>query len=149
MKKVYLAGPIGGLTFEEASGWRERLKVFLRGTQIEVFSPLRGKEYLKGTVIRVEEPYTYTMSTDKAIVTRDRTDVLTADLVICNLLGAKSVSIGTMFELAWANQARVPVVLVMEKQGNLHNHPFVREAADFLVETVGEAGVMALHILEA
>jgi len=41
-------------------------------------------------------------------VGRDRFDVQTCDLLLVNLLGATSVSIGTMFELAWTDAWRKP-----------------------------------------
>jgi len=46
MKKIYLAGPISGLTFEGAQDWRNYFTSKI-SPEIDCFSPLRGKDYLK------------------------------------------------------------------------------------------------------
>ena len=46
MKKIYLAGPISGLTYEGAQDWRDEFSASI-SAEIACFSPLRGKEYLK------------------------------------------------------------------------------------------------------
>jgi nucleoside 2-deoxyribosyltransferase len=48
--------------------------------------------------------------------------------VLVNLLGAKTVSVGTVWELGVAYTLRKPVVLVMERD-NPHNHPMSRITA--------------------
>ena len=45
MKKIYLAGPICGLTYDGAQEWRDTFRKEI-DPRIEAFSPLRGKEYL-------------------------------------------------------------------------------------------------------
>jgi nucleoside 2-deoxyribosyltransferase len=72
-------------------------------------------------------------------MTRDRYDVMSSDVVLFNLLGTTTVSIGTCIEFGWADAFRKPVVLVMEPEGNLHDHPMVREAAGYIVPTLDEA----------
>lgn len=42
-------------------------------------------------------------------------------------------------EIAWAYQARIPVVAIMESENNPHEHGMIREAIGFRVETVDEA----------
>lgn len=136
MLKVYLAGPMTGLTLEEAEGWRKRAAEVLEAPRgplgylaafFTCFSPLRGKEFLR---------YAGEMTSagpakaggDRGIYRRDKWDVERADVVLANFTGARTVSIGTMFELAWAAQAGKYIVVVMEP-GNLHDHAFVRQAA--------------------
>ena len=46
MKKIYLAGPISGLTFEGAQDWRTYFSNKIN-PEIQCLSPLRGKDYLK------------------------------------------------------------------------------------------------------
>jgi hypothetical protein len=45
--KVYLAGNIAHLTFEETSFWRKEVTTRLKFT----LDPLRGKEHLAGTIV--------------------------------------------------------------------------------------------------
>lgn len=151
---VYLAGPIKGLTYNDATEWRERAKSELAAAGIQAFSPMRAKDYLRhetdagGT--RLADAYAaYPLSTMKAIVTRDRMDCQGCSAVIMYLRGAKQVSIGSVIEIGWADAARVPIVLVMEKDGsNPHEHGMVREMCGFHVETLDEAlGVVKALLL--
>jgi len=126
---VYLAGPITGCEFEECTDWREVLRQALQPYGIKTLSPMRGE--------------TGTTSQDathqRAIITRDFYDCIRSDVVVFNLLGARIVSIGTVIELAWCFQARVPTIVIMEPEGNLHEHPMVRECIGFRVSTFHEA----------
>ncbi len=113
MRTVYLSGPITGLDYKGCTDWREYARTWLADLNIEGLSPMRGKEYLEGKG---------------------------CDFMLCNLLGAKQVSIGTMIELGWADLSRTPVVLVMEPSGNIHEHAFVRQLAGYRVDSL-EAGL--------
>jgi nucleoside 2-deoxyribosyltransferase len=140
---VYLSGPITGLTYEGCTDWRAFARQWLADLGIDGLCPMRGKEYLAGKGVILDGSSAVVsnfMSQDKAIVTRDRWDTTRCDFVLMNLLGAKSVSIGTMIELAWADAARVPVVLVIEPTGNIHEHAFVRELSGYRADTL-EAGL--------
>jgi hypothetical protein len=131
---VYLSGPISGCTFKGASDWRDGVAGVLRGAGFGVRDPLRGKSFLSNQKKYANiDPSTYEPLkrpdlSDKALVNRDHSDIVESGIVLVNLIDAKRVSIGTMFELAWAMHLRRHAVIVMEPEGNLHDHPFVREA---------------------
>jgi nucleoside 2-deoxyribosyltransferase len=146
--KVYLAGPITGLTFGDAQDWRDYVTSHI-DPRLQCYSPLRGKDFFKGKgEIKSKEEYTFhPLSTDKGITTRDRFDCMGSDLVLFNLLGAKSVSIGTMIELGWADAARNPAIVVMEKEGNPHEHPMLRQTTHYRVESLDDAIRLAEMIL--
>ena len=146
MKKIYLAGPISGLTFEGAQGWRTYFSNKIN-PEIQCFSPLRGKDYLKMRGPLEGSYDDFPLSSDRGITTRDRNDCMGADLVVFNMLGATRVSIGTMVEFGWADAARVPSVLVMEKTGNVHEYPMVREIAGFRVTNLEDAIAIAEIVL--
>lgn len=146
---VYLAGPICGLSYDGATGWREYAEAALATDGIRSFSPMRSKAFLSGhDAANPLGPhgYQHVLSTPKAITTRDRRDCTTCDAVLMNLRGATRVSIGTVIEIAWADMARVPVVLVMEREGNLHEHCMVREMCGFQVETL-EQGIATVKAI--
>jgi nucleoside 2-deoxyribosyltransferase len=144
--KVYLAGPIAGLTFDEGQDWRidvtERLS-----PKIECYSPLRNKQFLKEYGVIGTAEYDKPMSTDRGIMTRDHNDCITSDLIFCNLLDTKRVTIGTVMEIAWAFAYRKPLVVLMEKSNNLHDHPMIREAIGYRTESVDEAIAITRAIL--
>lgn len=140
-KSVYLSGPITGLTYQGCTSWRDITTGYLSHYEIEGVSPMRGKDFLEGKgeiVDGMAEVLSNAMSQDLSIVTRDRFDTSRCDMMLCNLLGAKTVSIGTMVELGWADAYRKPVVLVMEPFGNIHEHAFVRQLSGYRVETLEE-----------
>jgi nucleoside 2-deoxyribosyltransferase len=143
--KVYLAGPIKGLSYGGATTWRDEVRSILE-PEIEVFSPMRAKSYLSGKSSVSASYDQYPLSTPRAITTRDRFDTTRCDLVLVNLMYAETVSIGTVMEVAWADAARRPVILVME-EGGIHDHPMVREVVGFRAGSVEGAAEMARAIL--
>jgi nucleoside 2-deoxyribosyltransferase len=138
MFKVYLAGPISGLTFAGAQEWREEFARRL-DPRITAYSPLRGKDYLTNMGPLEGSYKDFPLSTDQGLTTRDRYDCMGADLVVFYLLGAQRISIGTMVEMGWCDAARKPAVLVIEKSGNPHDYPMVRQIAQFRVDNLDDA----------
>lgn len=144
--RIYLAGPISGCTYGECTDWRGHFEVLV-GSGVQCLSPMRGKGYLaRETSIGDNYPQ-HVMSSQRGITTRDFYDCTRADLVLVNFLGAKAVSIGTVLEVAWAFSARIPLIAVMEPEGNLHDHGMVRECIGFRVETLEEAAHVARVVL--
>ena len=62
------------------------------------------------------------------------------------MLGATRVSIGTVMEIAWGAAFHKPVVLVMEPQGNIHEHSMLKEACVYHVDSL-EDGVFVTRAL--
>src|SRR5690554_4717505 len=114
--KVYLAGPIRGLTYAGSASWRDEVKAkFYPG--IVAYSPLRGKEELLASPPVLDErthPVDHVLTLPQGIVARDRYDVLSSDLIFVNLIGAADISIGTVCEIAWGYDHNKPIVLAME-----------------------------------
>jgi len=135
--KVYLAGPIRGRSYDVAVSWRNYVSAQLL-PDIIAYSPMRAKEMLRNAlVIDGKHQIQHPLTVPRGIMTRDRFDVATSDLLFVNFLQASAVSIGTVMEIAWADYLRKPIVLVMEED-NIHNHAMVREAAGFIVSTLEE-----------
>ena len=135
---VYLAGPIVGLSFDDSVNWREQ---FIQGLPPEIvgLSPLRGKDYLEQERTMQASYAHHELSSARGLTARDFNDVKRSDLVIANLSGTGKVSIGTVMEIAWAKAFQIPVILVMERTGNLHQHPMIQESISFQVDTLEEA----------
>ena len=136
---VYLAGPITGLSFDQTIDWRQTAIDHLKQFGIQGLSPLRSKDYLLGQTTVADSYEDKVLSSQRGIYARDRFDCHRADAVLVNLLGAKRVSIGTVMEIAWAAQNNTPVVLVIEKEGNIHEHSMLREACPFRVDNLDDA----------
>lgn len=147
MFKVYLAGPIQDLSYGEATEWRVYAKRVLGSVKINGYSPMRDKDYLSseqklgGSYDQDDMP----MSTGRGVITRDFYDVESSDAVLVYLLGATQISVGTVCEIAWAWQMRKPLVLVMEKTGNVHDHVFIKQMYGFRVDSLD----LGLNIIQS
>jgi hypothetical protein len=135
---VYLSGPIAGLTYKEGSDWREYVtKSF--PPHIQGVSPLRGHRMLEAMGPITNNMIDHPLRTDRAINARDKFDTLRAQCVLVNLLGTEKVSIGTVMEIAWAHDHNIPVVCAIEPEGNLHDHPMIRDSISVRVASLDEA----------
>lgn len=149
--RVYLAGPIRGLTYDESQNWRNYV-VEQMPAEIACYSPLRAKGFLRkhgrlGLGGAASDTYPENpLSTAHGIMTRDHFDCMNSDLIFCNLLDATSVSIGTVMEIAWSFAYRKPLIVCVEP-GNLHDHPMIREATGFACDTLEQGISLAQTIL--
>lgn len=139
--RVYLAGPIGGLSYEEATTWRNQAKQALADVGIAGYSPMRAKDFLESMAAMPSRPnvYNHPLATSKGIMARDHNDAVRADAILVNFLGAEQVSLGTAMELAWAFEHHIPVVVVSEPDNINVHHPMASEAINYLVPTLSEA----------
>ena len=160
--KVYLAGPITGLSYAEArNGWRVELWRMLRD-DIDCFSPMRTKDFLAGQDKLRGDPAMYDnpLATANGILTRELNDVKRCDLMIANFLGAEKVSIGTCVEFGFAYSLRKPVILVIENgpgpelkdipkswRPNCHAHAFLTAIASDRVDNFEDAAMIARAVL--
>ena len=138
MLSIYAVHPISGLSADEVFNYYERTQKILTDAGYDVFIPMFGKNNLRTEIKFKAMDYRSPLSTNHAIFNRDHFMVSKADIIYANFLGAKIVSIGSMFELAWGSHMDKQVVVVMEKE-NIHRHAFVLEAATIVFETESEA----------
>lgn len=149
MFKVYLAGPIQGLSYKGATDWRTWAHNHLALHGIDAYSPMRAKEFLSGLKdVTFQDGWSNNpFATSRGIMTRDFNDCTTADVLLVNFLGTQTVSAGTAMELAWAYNNHIPTVVVAEAD-NIHlKHPMLKEAVDFRVESLLEGVDVVRSIL--
>jgi len=148
MYKIYLAGPIGGCDYAECTTWRKDwIEYFYCRYDAECISPMRDKEYLEDDECIDSVEYTDPLSCPKGVYARDRWDALRCDLLVVNLLGARKPSLGSVMEIAWADAVGTPIIVIMEDEGNVHEHILINEACGFRVDTVDKARLLAASIL--
>ena len=145
-KSVYLAGAIKGLTYKNCNDWRKYAKQELTKHGLVGISPMRAKEFLDTGNLLLEN-YDHVIASQEGVVARDRMDVKSCDVMLANLLGLEKITIGTMVEYGWADAYRKPIITIIEKTGNVHEHYFVRELTAFRVETLEEGLSVAKAIL--
>lgn len=138
--KVYLAGPITGCSYKGAVDWREAIAEELLALGLRCASPMRGKDYLarKRNIKAMYEREEFPLSTREGIFGRDTFDVANCEILLANLVGADRVSLGTVMEIQRGFDYDRYVLVVMEK-GNVHDHPFVHQAASLVVSSLEEA----------
>jgi hypothetical protein len=135
----YLSGPISGITYGQATDWREYATQCFP-PHIQGVSPMRAKRHLDdGNKLGADQPSTFPLSTDRAINARGRMDTLRSSAILVNLLGAEKASIGTAMEIAWAYDHKIPIVAAMEPDGNVHDHPMIRDCITVRVTSLDEA----------
>lgn len=144
---VYTVGPITGVSFGACVDWRVDFARAL-APEIICFSPMRRKDDLQDIGGLIKDDYVgNVLSCSRGIMTRDYFDCRRHDLAVANFLGAQKVSIGSIMEVAWTFKDRVPLIVVMEPEGNVHDYSMVREATGFRVTTLQEAEKVARAIL--
>lgn len=137
--KIYIAGPITGKSGAEIVASFNEKRAILSDIGYEVFSPMAGKEFLQEEETLKPAGYLQPVSTDQAIFHRDRWMVGIVDIVLADLSNSgKRVSIGTMFELAWANILQKQIVLVLP-ENNVHDHAFVKQSATIIFPNILDA----------
>lgn len=156
---VYLAGPIAGLTIEEARAWRYHAILKLDEHGIRGIDPLAGAQSLDRNAVQSKQaPELDPFTSAKGIMCQDFYYCTHADMVICNFLGATKVSIGSVMECAWAYQCRTPLVIVgascqassisdTSQLVCVHDHTMLRSAADYWVDDVETALDICVKVL--
>lgn len=122
---VYLAGAITGISYKQATLWRNIAEAYLKANNFTVLSPMRDKtalkdiECLENTYEKVEN------CSAEEIFKADLNDVSDSDIILVNLYNLKGV--GTQFELGYAFALDKEIVIVAPPE--LITHPFVSESA--------------------
>lgn len=137
--KIYLAGPISGQSYNDVVDKIHAIKNHLEQFGYHVMHPMTAKGSLRTEIKFKSVGYDgIPTSSNHAIYERDQWMVTQSDIVLFNLSNTTIVSIGSMFELAWASLLNKHTIVVME-QDNIHEHAFVFEAADVIFTCIKHA----------
>lgn len=151
---IYLAGPMKGLTWEQAYGWRQYATGMLTSAGWKILCPVRpqicnvDRSSTIGSPPR-EDPRSGKrpiLKTPSAFVTKDELFIRRSDMVLANFLGTQEVSAGTMWELGFAWGMGKQIVSVFES-GNPHDTAFVRRRSHVFVDTLEEAVDYLKHLV--
>jgi len=148
--RVYLAGPMHSLSYVDATTWRFQAAEALKAAGIDAYSPLRDKTFLaeESLIDSFAEPHTeHPLATSRAIITRDFQDTTNADVVLINFKGSEVLSVGTVAEMAWCWDRKIPTVVVADVDDRHLQHPFVKEMTSFHVQTLEEGLALVKSIL--
>ncbi len=98
MKKVFLSGPIRGISREDSLGWRNEA-IKLLGDNFSVIHALRNRE----------DKEVFTDS--RTAVIRDLSDIKNTDILLVNDSIENCSMIGTSMEVFFAHQQNKPVIV--------------------------------------
>ncbi len=149
-KTIYLAGPITGLTHDEARyGWRSDFKS-LMPEHIYCNSPMRGKEFLKDVGV-LTSGHNYpknALCSEAGITARDYNDVKNSDVMIaCYLESNGMASLGTAVEHGFAHALQIPIITIGPADEINVRHIMLKRMAGYLVDTLEEAAHIAALLL--
>jgi nucleoside 2-deoxyribosyltransferase len=140
-KSVYLAGPITGLTYDDARfGWRKEFGERMTEHGVTVLSPMRHEGHLAEVKGPLDKDYpSHIFSHGKMIVAKDFLDIDVSAIVVANFMGAKKASLGTVAEIGYAAAKGKTIVVIRDKDDAIHNHPFINEPAAVVVDNLEDA----------
>lgn len=128
--KIYLSGGMGNLSFEEQSGWRNRVMDAIKHGDYDYekkpifFNPVRFYNF-------VDKHH----KTEKEIMEFDLYNLRNSDLVIVNFNDEKSI--GTAMELMLAKERNIPIIAF--GTNNKVIHPWLLECCNRICDNMREA----------
>ncbi len=137
---IYLAGLIS-TDFPQSLDWRSNAEQRLRSVGITTLNPLRGV-----SPNHADSGLTSECSTPKLILARDYQDIQNSDILLVCLddFGSPRPLIGTIAELAWAWELRLPVI-AFGATSLMQRHPFIQEFVSQYCGTLNEALELITH----
>ena len=141
MKKyIYLAGPIAGLTEDEATTWRHDVDLMLPDNIIGI-SPLRCEPLQPGMVYTDDGATDKMWSDPRAINAKNWLDTESADLVLAYLpkeMNDRRPSIGTIIEIGWSIGLKKPLIVVSDDT-QIMDHPRIKCNAAWRLDELDDA----------
>lgn len=140
--RVYLAGPITGLTMEQSLAWRRRVADALP-PHIGILDPLRYPDekwvgQRSATDVKVDI---------RAIVRRNEFDVRRSDIVFANFEGSFELSVGTIVEMALGHGWGKGIICCCPET-NIHYRPHITQIADIVFENLDPAIQYLRHMVD-
>jgi len=143
-RTVYLAGPIGGLSKQDATGWRNTVSEELDQHNIRGISPLRCEPPNQGSIYAtLGQPDDPMFGSAAAIGAKNEFDVRTCDMILAYL---PTVSVGTIIEIGWGKALNKPVIVVSPNL-TLQSHPDIIQSASWILTHLDEAVEVIIGVL--
>lgn len=149
-KKIYLIGPITGVSYENAQGWRTRLSSRLL-PDIKCIQPMFAeRELLSQSTDPIPSHNPGELMSDAhALLVKDRFYCRSADIVYARFLGATAISRMSIGEVFWADAFGKPIILGLERSGNPNDDARIRAMTPWVVDNDEDAEEVIRGLLEA
>lgn len=146
--RIYLSGPISGASRGEIAGWRQRVAGMLP-PHVTVYDPAASPYDAALAYEAAESPSAALgrLMHGRLVVDRNKHIIQSSDVVLANFLYSDRASIGSIGELFWANAFRIPIVIVREQSGNIHDHAMLNAIASVVVSSLEDGCEAVLNIL--
>lgn len=128
--KIYLSGAMAGISWEEQTEWRQRVKRAIKSRyyanekKIAFFDPTQFYNFKEKA-----------HKSEKEIMEFDLYNLRNSDLVIVNFGNGGNKSIGTSMELMLAKELRIPVIAFGH---NEETHPWMLETCSRVCDDIDE-----------
>jgi hypothetical protein len=146
--KVYLSGPISGSLEGAIVGWRQRV-VELLPQDVDLIDPA-ASPYDASSAYLVPETDSEKLGRlmhGRLVIDRNKHLIQSSDVVLANFLYAERASIGSIGELFWANAFRVPIVVVRETVGNVHDHAMLNAVASVVTHSLEDGCAAIMNMM--
>jgi nucleoside 2-deoxyribosyltransferase len=148
-RHVYLAGPIYGCSYDEATDWRYYVRAHLHPRIIGI-SPMRMKEFLeKEDQIGASYDQEPIVGAPMGIAARDFFDVRRTDVLLAYVpqwSTDRRPACGTLLEIGAAIAWGKPIILVSDDE-RICNSPLIRGKVGWQLDTLDEGIAAANSIL--
>jgi len=119
--KIYLAGKMSGLSFEESDEWRRDFK--------RIFKKEMNYDTMHYTIINPNDYYNFknpSHQNEREVMQYDLNHIRNSDIIVVNLDGINT-SIGTAIELYTAAQLNIPILALGTSEKWKNTHPWLKE----------------------
>ncbi|MHB8281270.1 MAG: nucleoside 2-deoxyribosyltransferase [bacterium] len=143
--KIYLAGSIDGLTYEQATDWRIHFTKTLKkrfADKIEILDPT--KKYQDGTFSADDILDLKNFSQEEAddIFVKDIKMLSDTDLIIA-YMQAQSANIGTIYEIGYAYAKKIPIIARIDN--HIKHHCFVKNSTYMICEGMDDLLISSME----
>lgn len=122
LMKIYLAGTITGITYDDATTWRNTAASYITTAGHDALDPMRGKEDLNLGNTPIAPSYRrHVRHNAHSIFQRDIKDIEDSDVLLVNCRGW---FFGTQWELGYASALGLPQV-IFNLDDNFVEHPMI------------------------
>lgn len=122
--KIYLAGPMEGLTAEQMQGWRKEMTAQLAWLQI--YDPTRRIEYHSGDGI----------NRARFLFQMDLKDIDESDIIFVDARAKAGRGTGTSMEVMYAWMKQKPIIVWADPED--FHHPFYQAMETYRVYSISE-----------
>jgi hypothetical protein len=137
--KIYLTGPVTGVAPSERGDWRDKMRTAVEPA-VRLIDPLasgaiRSPLYRRPGSTLIPSMQEFAAQT----IARNKEAIQSCDLLFANLLESRTVSLGSVGEIFWADAYRKPVLIVRDALGNPHDHLLLNQVATWIFFDIDQA----------